>query len=769
MDEFKKLKTTISGFPRIGKKRELKFAIEDYFKGKIDETELERISSSLRKEHWSMQTQAGLSEITVNDFSYYDSMLDTAFLFGAIPREYLHENLGTTLQRYFAVARGFQNQEMDLRAFEMKKWFTTNYHYVVPQISKDQDWKLNPEKVMLELREAKETGKKFRVSFIGPYTFLRFSRFIDQGKNIRDYYPSFSLLYAELIETLANENVEKIQLEEPALVLDASAEDVKDFVEIYKNLFSKPSKLKVHLQTYFGDVRDFYEAIMELPFASVGIDFVEGTESLNLLEKKGFPENKELYAGVINGKNVWANDYAKTLQLIERIKKVVNPQRLVLSTAASLLHSPYSLRYETKMPDEIKEQLSFAIEKMQELQELAILALDDNYAQNPLFIKNQEMHKRKQNSLKWRNVDVQKRVETLQEKDFHRPSDYKRRDTLQKSLLNLPKYPTTTIGSFPQTQEVREMRKRYRKGEINEADYKRFIQEEIKKVIRLQEEIGLDVLVHGEFERNDMVEYFAENLEGFVTTQNGWVQSYGTRGVKPPIIFGDVHRSAPFTVEWITYAQSLTSKPVKGMLTGPITIINWSFPREDYPLEKTTYQIALALRDEIYDLEQSGIHFNQVDEAALREKLPLRKQDREEYLRIAINGFRLTTSGVEDKTQIHTHMCYSEFGDIMGEIDQMDADVITIESAKSNLQILEPIQKINYSRQIGPGVYDIHSPRIPNTSEIVDHVLQMTHYLPDENIWINPDCGLKTRGYSETVASLQHMVEAAKKMREAKQ
>ncbi|SPV25271.1 5-methyltetrahydropteroyltriglutamate--homocysteine methyltransferase [Campylobacter coli] len=566
--------------------------------------------------------------------------------------------------------------------------------------------------------------------------------------------------YIELLKKLNSLGVAWLELDEPYLVYDLNQEDIALFEEFYKELLKHKGEVKILLQSYFGDLRDIYTKLLESDFDALGLDFVEGKESLNLIQKHGFANDKILFTGIVNGKNIYANDYAKSLKLIKELQKYT--QNIVINTSCSLLHVPYSTEFETKLDSSYLKLFSFAKEKLKELQDLK--AIINSNEENPLFKANQELFKNIPNRL---DEKVKARLQTLKKEDFVRKPEFKERIQIQKEFLELPVLPTTTIGSFPQSADVRSNRLAFKQEKISAQNYTEFNQQKIKECIQIQEEIGLDVLVHGEFERNDMVEYFGENLKGFLFTQNGWVQSYGTRCVKPPVIWGDVSRTKPITLAWSKFAQSLSKKIVKGMLTGPVTILNWSFPREDISLKESTEQIALALRDEVLDLENAGIKIIQIDEAALREKLPLRKSDwHSEYLDWAIPAFNLVHSGVKTKTQIHTHMCYSEFSDILKEIDAMDADVISFEASRSNLNLLDTLKAVNFQTEVGPGVYDIHSPRVPSVEEISSTIEKILNKLPKEQIWINPDCGLKTRGYEEVVAALKNLVIATQKIRE---
>lgn len=753
------MKTTIIGFPRVGSLRELKFSSEKYFRGEISAEELQNTAKKLRSTHWQLQQENGISLIPVNDFSFYDNMLDTAVLLNAVPKRYRALSL-SPLDTYFAMARGYQGEHGDVKAFAMKKWFNTNYHYMVPEIEDTTEIRLAGEKPFAEYAEAKALGVPAKLVLIGPFTFLKLARFTGE-KTLSDFVEDTVKAYCDYLEKLNELGAAWAELDEPYLVKDLSAEDIALFTQIYKTVLAAKGNVKVLLQTYFGDVRDCYSEITALDFDGIGLDFTEGKQTMALVQKNGFPKEKILFAGVVNGKNIWRNSYEKTLKILEQLRPVCG--EIVLNTACSLLHVPYTLRHETKLAESYQKHFAFAEEKLEELAELSQICASAQPQATEAYQKNQQLFCEDRHCS---NAEVQRKVAALTEADFVRKPAFAEREKIQQETFQLPPLPTTTIGSFPQTKEVRANRAAFRKGEISEEQYVDFNKKQIADCVALQEKIGLDVLVHGEFERNDMVEYFGECLEGYLFTEKAWVQSYGTRCVKPPIVWGDVSRAKPMTVKWSVYAQSLTKKPMKGMLTGPVTILNWSFPREDISLQDCAYQIGLAIREEVLDLEKNGIRIIQVDEAALREKLPLRKSDwKTEYLNWAIPAFRLVHSGVKPETQVHTHMCYSEFADIIQDIDDMDADVITFEASRSDLTILDVLQENHFRTEVGPGVYDIHSPRIPTTAEIKTAISKMLSRIPKEKLWVNPDCGLKTRGIAETIPSLENMVEAAKACR----
>lgn len=751
------MKTSIIGFPRVGEVRELKFATEKYFRKEISADELQKTGQELRKKHWQLLVNQGIDFIPSGDFSYFDTTLDTAVLLNIVPKKYQELNL-SPLETYFALARGYQGEAGDVTALAMKKWFNTNYHYMVPELDDETQIKLVGEQLFTTFNEAKANGITTRPTILGPFTLLKLASY-HGSKKAKDFYEEAIAAYVEIFERLNLENGEWLQIDEPALVLDITSEEVQQFKELYTKLLAKKGKLKVLVQTYFGDVRDVYQDLIDLPFDGIGLDFVEGRKTLELLEEHGFPKDKLLFVGIVNGKNIWKNNYEKTLTLLEKIQSF---GEVVLNTSCSLLHVPYTLSNEPNLNKEVLNYFSFAVEKLTELTDLKNIIMNkDEYQErleHNIALFGQERFSK--------NQQVAKKIESLTENDFMRVPVLAKRAEIQKEQLKLPILPTTTIGSFPQTKEVKQNRAKFKKGEISEAEYIVFNQKKIAECVAFQEKIDLDVLVHGEFERNDMVEYFGESLDGYLFTEKAWVQSYGTRCVKPPIIWGDVSRSKPITVFYSKYAQTLTDKPMKGMLTGPVTILNWSFPREDISLKEATLQLALAIQEEVLDLEANGIKIIQIDEAALREKLPLRQTDwHSEYLDWAIPAFRLVHSNVQPETQIHTHMCYSEFSDIIQNIDNMDADVISFEASRSNLDILNALKAIDFQTQVGPGVYDIHSPRVPLVTEIEATIHNILGKLPIEKIWINPDCGLKTRGILETEASLENLVLAAKKVR----
>ena len=681
------MSTSVIGYPRIGSLRELKFALEAYFKGEKTEDEIKALAKELRKEHLTTQKNAGIEFISSNDFSFYDNTLDQAVLINIVPKRYRELEL-SELEKYFAIARGYQGKKGNVKALAMKKWFNTNYHYIVPEFEDDTKIELVGTKPFDEYTEAKQLGIETKPVLIGPFTLLKLIRFTGK-KGILDVKADFIKVYTEILKKFINLGTQWVQFDEPYLVHDLTANDLRLFQDLYSAILNKKEKTKILLQTYFGDVRDIYTVLQTLNFDGIGLDFVEGRKTLDLVKEHGFSPVKRLFAGVVNGKNIWKNNYEKTLSILNSLKE--KEIQTVVSTSCSLLHVPYSVENETKLEDKYKKHFAFAKEKLTELKEIDEIFSSANYKNNEKYQQNVALFNEDRNAF---NAAVDARVKAITPKDFVRQPEFAQREKIQKDEFKLPLFPTTTIGSFPQTAEVRANRKAFRTGEISKEQYIEFNKKKIAECIALQEDLGLDVLVHGEFERNDMVEYFGQHLEGYLFTEKAWVQSYGTRCVKPPVIWGDISRAHPITVDWSVYAQSITDKPLKGMLTGPVTILNWSFPREDIPIKQSVLQLALALRDEVLDLEKRGIKIIQIDEAALREKLPLRKSDwYSEYLDFAIPSFRLVHSGVKATTQIHTHMCYSEFTDIIPAIDDMDADVISFEASRSDLLILDSLKK----------------------------------------------------------------------------
>ena len=757
------MNSSVIGFPRVGKLRELKFASEKYFKQEISTEELEQVAKGLREMHWNLQQAAGISHIPSNDFSYYDNVLDLTVLLNALPENYRQLGLSER-DTYFAAARGYQGVAGDAKALAMKKWFNTNYHYLVPELSDNTEIKLVGDKPFVEYEEAKAIGVLTKPVLIGGFTFLKLAKY-KGSKTINDFADQVADAYIAILDRFNEQGVEWVQFDEPSLVTDLTQEDVALFTALYEKVLAHKGNVKVLLQTYFGDIRDSYEEVVGLDFDGIGLDFIEGKQTVELLERYGFPADKTLFAGVLNGKNIWKSDYKKVITLVNGLKKYSND--IVISTSCSLLHVPYTLENETSLPEEVSQYFAFAKERLQEIKELTELigTSGSGYEEQAAYLANQKVFSADR---VYEDKHVQASVASLTERDFVRNVPRQKRRAIQKEKLQLGLLPTTTIGSFPQTREVKQNRSKYRKGAISKAEYDENIKGFIKECIDLQEELGLDVLVHGESERNDMVEFFGENLAGYVFTEKAWVQSYGTRCVKPPIIFGDIRRENPITVFYSEYAQSLSDKPVKGMLTGPVTILNWSFPREDISLREMAFQIGLAIREEVLDLEEAGIKIIQIDEAALKEKLPIRREEwASEYLDWAIPAFRLCHSGVRPETQVHTHMCYSEFEEIVKDIDNMDADVISFEASCSKLTIIDALKANQFETEVGPGVYDIHSPRVPSVEEMVAVLKNALTKIDEENLWINPDCGLKTRGIKETRESLANLVAAAKIIKDA--
>jgi len=742
------------GFPPLGAARELKRATEGYWSGKVTRAQLLATGAELRRRHWQLQRDMGLDRIPVNDFSFYDRMLDTCALVGAVPPRYGWKGGEVDLDTYFAMARGSQGKGRDVTAMEMTKWFDTNYHYIVPELERGQSFQLASQKPVAEFREAKALGLAATPVLIGPVTFLLLAKTRGESFDRLSLLDALLPVYAETLETLASAGAEWVQLDEPMLALDRTEAERAAFLKAYKHLAQRAGKSQLLVATYFAGLADNLATALALPVQGLHVDLVRAPEQLDPL-LAAWPKGRVLSAGVIDGRNVWRADLEKQAALLERAAAKVGKDRLWVAPSCSLLHTPLDLDLETKLDAELKSWLAFAKQK---LQEVVALAKADRTAVE----SSSRAAKSRRVSKRINNAAVQRRAGSVTEKDRVRREPFAVR---RKSQVDLPPYPTTTIGSFPQTNEVRAARRKLNDNQLSTDEYDRFIETQIGKTIVLQEEIGLDVLVHGEFERNDMVEYFGEQLAGFTFTEHGWVQSYGTRYVKPPIIFGDVSRPNAMTVRWSRYAQSLTQRPVKGMLTGPVTILQWSFVRDDQPRAETAKQIALAIRDEVIDLEAAGIRVIQIDEPALREGLPLRRADWANYQQWAVDAFRLATAGVRDGTQIHTHMCYSEFNDVLAVIERMDADVISIENARSGSELLQGLEHYKYPNEIGPGVYDIHSPRVPSTTEITGALKSMARVLDGAQIWVNPDCGLKTRGWDETLAALKNMVAAANEMR----
>ncbi len=745
---------TITGSPRIGPRRELKRAIEGYWAGRTSRSELETVAATLRRDTWSQLTAAGLDSVPVNTFSYYDQMLDTAVLLGALPVR-VH-GVADRLDRYFAAARGTGN----IAPLEMTKWFDTNYHYIVPELGPDTTFSLHPEKVLSELKEAQQQGVSARPVIIGPLTFLLLSKAVGGAGAPIERVDELIPLYSDLLGLLADNGAAWVQFDEPVLVTDMHADAPALAERVYTALGKVAERPAIAVVTYFGDAGAAVPALARTPVEAIGVDLVRGSET----SIASVPElaDKVLVAGIVNGRNIWRTDLESALSRLASLLGSV--AAIAVSTSCSTLHVPYSLEPESDLDDVLRSWLAFGAEKLREVAVLARALRDGRDAVADEIAASNAAVKSRRSDPRLHNNQVRARIDSITASGTERGPSAKRREA-QTARLHLPPLPTTTIGSYPQTSAIRKARAAFRSGEIDKGEYERRMKAEIADVITLQEELGLDVLVHGEPERNDMVQYFAEQLEGFFATQNGWVQSYGTRCVRPPILYGDVSRTQPMTVDWISYAQSLTDKPVKGMLTGPVTILAWSFVRDDQPLADTANQVALAIREEGVDLQSAGIAVIQVDEPALRELLPLRDADKEAYLAWAVGAFRLATSGVSDSTQIHTHLCYSEFGEVIGAIADLDADVTSLEAARSHMEVLDDLNAVGFVNSVGPGVYDIHSPRIPSTDEIAQSLRAALNAVPAERLWVNPDCGLKTRNPEEVSASLNNLVTAAREVR----
>jgi 5-methyltetrahydropteroyltriglutamate--homocysteine methyltransferase len=780
--------SNVSGFPRIGRNRELKFATEGYWRGETSADQLAETAKAIRVENWKLMQEAGIDLIPSNDFSYYDQVLDTIALVGAVPERYGWSGGQVDLDTYFAMARGRQTDEVDVTAMEMTKWFDTNYHYIVPELGPDIRFSLSSSKPFDEHAEAmEEAGIDTIPVLIGPASFLLLSK---PAEGVSERFDAIDLIealvevYGEVIERLAEQGATWVQFDEPCFVEDRSEKELDALRLAYEELGKVHERPRIVVKTYFDHVGDAYNVLRDAPIEGVGLDFtgiVHGDLLSESVHVHGGRHNAEfladddlgekwLFAGIVNGRNVWIDHLEHSLDALDGLKS--RTAQLVVSTSCSLLHVPIDLDAEpagvdADLDDEMRSWMAFAVQKVGEVAALAKGMAEGREAIADELDVNDRARDFRRESARTSNIEVRARIEALDEEHDQRNSPFEERKQAQRARIDIPElFPSTTIGSYPQTDEIRQTRMKLKKGEIDWLTYKEAMQGEIEKVIRFQEDVGLDVLVHGEPERNDMVQYFGEQMEGYVFTENAWVQSYGSRYVRPPIIFGDVLRPSPMTVDWITYAQSLTAKPVKGMLTGPVTMLEWSFVRDDQPLADTCKQLALAIRDEVEDLEESGIQIIQVDEPAIREGLPLRKDRWDEYLTWAVHCFRLATAVVKDETQIQTHMCYSDFGDILEQIQAMDADINLIEAARSRMELLHDWEKTGYRNDIGPGVYDIHSPRIPSVEEMVELLHEAARVLRPEQLWVNPDCGLKTRTWAEVDPSLRNMVDAAKQLRE---
>uniref|UniRef100_UPI0032DF9F8F 5-methyltetrahydropteroyltriglutamate-- homocysteine S-methyltransferase n=1 Tax=Mucilaginibacter sp. Bleaf8 TaxID=2834430 RepID=UPI0032DF9F8F len=754
------------GYPRMGSHRQLKKACEQYWSGKITREELTQAARKIKEENWQLQVNAGIDLVPCNDFSFYDQVLDMTLMLGAIPARYTPVlstvQTNKEIDLYFAMARGYQKDGLDITAMEMTKWFDTNYHYIVPEFTANQQFRIFSEKVFAEYNHARQLcGNAAKPVLLGPVSYLLLGKEKEAGFERIDLIKSLVPVYIEVIKRLKAYGAEWIQLDEPYLALDLSKKEKQAFVYAYNEICQRCPSVKILVATYFDALLDNTQLAVNLPVAALHIDLVRAPEQLDEVLAL-VPEKLQLSLGVIDGRNVWKNDYSKSLPLITKAIAAVGTERIMIAPSCSLLHTPFDLDQETEINSEIKNWMAFAKQKLQEVSALYQIVNGNT----ELYQINQQAVAARKSSALTNNPAVKLRIESITDADANRQSAFPVRQQLQQQRFKLPLFPTTTIGSFPQTDDIRQLRAKLKKGELTQAQYDEAIEMATVNSIRVQEEIGIDVLVHGEFERNDMVEYFGEQLEGYLFTKNGWVQSYGSRCVKPPVVFGDVSRPEDMTVRWSSFAQQQTDKPMKGMLTGPITILQWSFVRDDQPRWVTANQIALAIRDEVIALEQAGIGIIQIDEPAIREGLPLRKANWPSYLDWAVKAFRISASGVQDDTQIHTHMCYSEFNDIIQNIAAMDADVITIETSRSQMELLEAFADFEYPNEIGPGVYDIHSPRVPSVEEMVNLLEKAATLLPAQNIWVNPDCGLKTRKWPETIAALQNMVDAAKQARE---
>lgn len=760
------------GYPRMGALRQLKKSLEAYWRGAETEAGLHQVASGLRRAHWNQQKEAGIDLVPSNDFSFYDHVLDTVALVGAVPKRFGWKGPRLDLPTYFAMARGAASDRTDteagecgcghsgIHAMEMTKWFDTNYHYIVPEFHEGQTFTLGATKVVDEFQEAFTLGIKTKPVLLGPFTFLKLGKIHGQDFDRYSLLPGLVEIYVEALRRLVSAKAEWVQFDEPAFALDLTPAERQMLTQVYTVFARAVPELKFLVATYFNSLGENLATFAQLPVSALHIDVTRSGDEFDELAGQ-IGSEKILSLGVIDGRNIWRNDYRKSLEIIGCAVARLGENRVWIAPSCSLLHAPFSLRFEQKLNPEIKSWLAFAEEKLSELSELR----QAHEAKSELVAHNQALLEARAASTLIHRPAIKARCGKIGESDLKRGNPYAVRNVVQREHLRLPDLPTTTIGSFPQTEEVRAARAQYRKGKISRADYEAFLEKETARVIRWQDEAGLDVLVHGEFERTDMVEYFGEQLSGFAFTENGWVQSYGSRYVKPPVLFGDVDRPAPMTVRWSEFAQAQTRKPMKGMLTGPITILQWSFVRDDQPRAETARQIALAIRDEVHDLEAAGILVIQVDEPALREGLPLRRVDWADYLRWSVDAFRLATAVASDRTQIHTHMCYCEFNDIIQAIAELDADVISIESSRSEMELLEAFHTFKYPNEVGPGIWDIHSPRIPSADEMIGLLRKALQVLPRRQLWVNPDCGLKTRGWTEVEQSIMNMVAAARKLR----
>jgi 5-methyltetrahydropteroyltriglutamate--homocysteine methyltransferase len=752
------------GYPRLGAKRELKWALESYWSGKISATELLETGRELRLTNWKIQREAGIAVIPSNDFSFYDHVLDTTLMVGAVPERYLQLQNKTDLALYFSMARGGKYGDLNLPAMEMTKWFDTNYHYIVPEIEKNQSFEVRSTKIVQEFVEARNAGIHTRPVLLGPVSYLLLSKASSPGYCPLSALPELIPIYVDIFQQLISAGADWVQVDEPCLVLDLDEAAHSAYTNAYGQL-SQVGGIRLMVATYFDDLGENLSLATHLPVDGLHIDLVRAPQQLEKVLAE-LPTEKILSVGVVDGRNVWRTDLDATLGQIQRVVSVLGTDRVQLAPSCSLMFSPYDLGLETGLDAELHSWLAFARQKLQELVILTQAVNEGIGTVGESFSASRIALKSRRNSPRTRDIQVRTRLEAVDQSMMQRNNEYGVRKAAQAWQLSLPLLPTTTIGSFPQTAEIRAHRSARNKGILTQGEYDELIKAEIAQTIQLQEEIGLDVLVHGEFERTDMVEYFGERLTGIAFSQHGWVQSYGSRGVRPPIIYGDVARPTPMTVSWSAYAQSLTSRPVKGMLTGPVTILEWSFVRNDQARALTCRQIALAIREEVLDLERAGIKIIQIDEPAFREGLPLRRAEQEDYLQWATECFRLASSGVQDKTQIHTHMCYAEFNDIIEAIGRLDADVISVEASRSKMALLDAFEQYQYPREIGPGIYDIHSPNIPSQGEMEALISKAAQVVPIERLWINPDCGLKTRQWAEVIPALRNMTGAAQIVRQ---
>ncbi len=757
------IQTALLGYPRIGAGRELKRALERYWASQIGEQALHEETAQIRAHHWKTVRDAGITFVPSGDFSLYDHVLDTAVMLGAVPARYGAPAGVVGLPVYFAMARGRQEAGVDVPALEMTKWFDTNYHYIVPEVEPRMRFTLSSTRVIDHFVEARSLGIDTRPVLLGPVTFLSLAKSADGRSNPLDLLDAVLPVYEEALKRLASQGAMWVQMDEPVLVTDLDARRKKAFADVYGRL-ARASSVRIMLTTYFGDLKENMDLVLKLPVAGLHLDLVRGPGQAEAIVAAK-PRDIAVSLGLVDGRNIWKADLGAALRTAEKVAGALGPDRLIVAPSCSLLHCPEDLQLETELDPELRGWLSFARQKVDEIAVIAKALNNGGASVSAALQANTRALQSRAASPRVTRAAVRARIASLTPAMSRRGTPYEDRRTIQSATIKLPLFPTTTIGSFPQTGDVRAHRADFRRGNISREDYERFLEQEIARTVRTQEEMGLDVLVHGESERTDMVEYFGEMLSGFAFTKNGWVQSYGSRCVKPPVIYGDVERPAPMTVRWSAYAQSLTSRPMKGMLTGPVTILQWSFVRDDQPRAATCRQIALAIRDEVTDLEAAGIRIIQIDEPALREGLPLRAADRAAYLEWAVESFRLASSGVADATQIHTHMCYSEFNEILPSIAAMDADVLSIESARSRMELLGAFKSFRYPNEIGPGVYDIHSPRVPTEQEIHGLLTKALEVLPAEQLWVNPDCGLKTRQWKEVEPALRALVAAAADMR----